>query len=205
MKSLQSLPKLPFALWMIFVGGNILLVLLNLAPSGFMMLAAFLLMILLLIEVALLIVYRRFVAQWRSILLLGVLYTLMRWGAGSAHRQQWLLLETLAMMIALYAMFAAWGAMIALSFSRDVSVAYLVIFIVFAPVLMRATLMQSGGVLALLQTNEAGGSPESFSLSEPLMMGLSCLPGLALVTFVPHFLWLWYEEWGRTPLVKESE
>jgi len=107
--------------------------------------------------------------------------------------------------MALYAMFALWGAMTLLSFVRDVSVAYLVIFAVSAPMLMRAALLQSGSVLALLQANAVGSSTPSFSPLEPISIGLACLPPLALLTFLPHFLRLWYKEWNRTPLIKESK
>ena len=204
MRYLQSLPKLHLILWTTFLGGNVLLFLADIGPPALMVLAVLLLLFLIFIEIALLIVHRRFVAQWRAIIFFGIAYIIMRWIAIWAHQQGWLFLETLGMLMVLYAMFALWGAMTVLSIARDVSVAYLVIFVVSAPVLTRAALLQSGSVLALLQANAGDNSTIAFSPLELISIGLVCLPPLALLTFLPHFLRLWYKEWNRTPLIKES-
>ena len=205
MRYLQSLPKLPLILWATFIGGNVLLFLTDMGSPMLMVLEVFLLLFLIVIEIALLIVHRRFAAQWRAIIFFGIAYIALRWIAIRAHQQGWPFLETLGMAMATYAMLALWGAMTLLSFVSDVSVAYFVIFAVSAPILMRAALLQSGGVLALLQANAVGSSTSSFSPLEPISIGLVCLPPLALLTFLPHFLRLWYKEWNRTPLIKESK
>ncbi len=204
MRYLQSLPKAHLALWSFFLGGNVILFLLRLDSTFMVVLAILLLLLLLLLEAALLALHRRFVAQWRAILLFIILYALARWGAVQAHGADATFWASLAMAVALYAMFALWGAILALAIVRDVSVAYLAIFAMAAPILMRAALIQSGGVLGLLQASSSNSTFPALSWTEPFILALSCFPTLAFSTFLFHFLRLFYHEWQRSPLIKES-
>jgi len=198
-------PKLALILWAVFIGGNALLLLADALFPAPMVFDALFLLFLLFIGMALSIVHRHFMAQWRAVFLFIALYALARWFAVYSQQHQWSFLEITAMALALYAMFSLWGALLALSVARDVSVAYLVIFAIIAPIALRMALLQSGGLLALLQANAASGSAQSFSIMEPIVLGLSCMPGLAFFTFILHFLWLWFKELNRAPLVMKTE
>jgi len=200
MRHQRSISKLHLILWSIFLSGNLLLILGDGLFHLPVVLSAFILFLLLVVGLVLFIIYRSVVAQWRAVLFFLLLYSLARWLAVDVYQHQWILLETVTMAIALYAMFALWGSLIALAIARDVSVAYLVIFVILAPMAMRIALQQAGGVLALLEANAPGSSSHTFSFVESMMLGLSCLPPLALLTFLPHFLWLWFKEWKRSPL-----
>jgi len=204
MKRLASLPKARLALWGLFLGGNVLLFLLRLDSTLMAVLAILLLLLLLLLEGTLLVLHRHFVAQWRAILLFIILYAQARWGAVQAHAADATSWTSLALAVALYVMFALWGAIIALAIARDVSVAYLAIFMLVAPILMRAALIQSGDVLGLLQANSSHRAFPAFSWTEPFVLAFSCFPTLGIITFLPHFLLLLYHEWQRSPLIKES-
>jgi hypothetical protein len=104
------------------------------------------------------------------------------------------------MLLVLYAGVAGWVSLIILACRRDVSVAYLVLAFVIAPVVLRAQIVQAGGVMGWLQNQQTGATITHFTLAEPVQMMLACMVPLAVLTFVPHFVWLWIKEWQRRPL-----
>jgi len=200
MRPQHAVSKFRLILWFIFLGGNLLLILGDSFLHIPVALSAFILFFLLIVGLVLFIVYRHVVAQWRAVLFFVFLYIIFRWLSIFAHHQTWTVLEATSMAIVLYAMFAMWGSLLALAIARDVSVAYLVIFAIFAPLVMKMALAQAGGILGILQSNASNESSYTFSLLESIIAGLSCLIPLAFFTFLPHFLWLWYKEWNRSPL-----
>lgn len=187
-------------LWLLFLGGSILLLVADALwqiPILFSLLG---LAFLFLIELLLLLRYARSLAQWRGIFLLWMGYSLARsvsaWPPLAEHPS----LIIAALLATLYAMFGGWFATIVLAIRRDVSVAYLFLFFAITPLVFRAGIRAAGGVLPFLRAETPGDTLRAFTISETAVMALVLLPPLALLSFIPHFLRLWLHEWRRTPL-----
>lgn len=186
-------------LWSAFLLCNLLLVASMYAALD--LLGVLLLLFVFLGEFVLLLRHLKLVAQWRSVLAFWAVYSLARIaGFGLNEAGQGTAAAT-AMLGALYMMFAGWFAIVALAIRRDVSVAYLGFALLAGPILLRAQVMASGGVLAWLTAGRGAGAAavEPFSVMEPVVMALSCMMTMGLLTFLPHFLvLLWRERRGVT-------
>jgi len=173
MKSLRStswLFMLTLLLWALFLCGTVALFAVDMLVQMPFALSVLWLLTLILLELMLLSRYLRFVAQWRAVLLVWLLYGLARIAATAFHGWEWQLVATTAMIIAIYAILAGWFATVALSIRRDVSVAYLAIFMIIAPLVMRAAILDAGSVLAFLQGKEPGADFQPFAMSEIVVM-----------------------------------
>lgn len=199
--SRPRLRLLTIALWLVFLAGNAFLLAIDLLPSPLTgILGLVVLLGLLLCWLALLVRYFRPLGQWRAIFLLWLVYSLARIAATFANQVNAAWFATAFLMLAVYAMFAAWFASLALAIRRDVSIAYLAIFLLVAPLFVRAQMLAAGGVLAIFQNQTPTASFSPYTVGETVMLSLSCLPTLAFLTFIPHFIWLWLKEWRRQPL-----
>jgi hypothetical protein len=198
----NSLQLLTWLLWITFVAGNVVVVALQfIAASEFtVMLSMLLLLLEFVIGIGLLVRYWRWVGQWRAVVLFWAIYSLARLVTDHSLARGWEVVTLVAMLLVLYAGLAGWVSLIILACRRDVSVAYLVLAFVIAPVVLRAQIMQAGGVLGWLQNQQTGEVITHFTLAEPVQMMLACMVPLAVLTFVPHFVWLWIKEWQRRPL-----
>jgi len=146
----------------------------------------------------LLIRYNRGLAQWRTAGIIWFVYCTLRlssaWlytGGISFLRDN---LAVFAMLLATEAMLSGWFALLVLAIRRDVSLAYIVIFLVLGAPVIRALVTEAGGVLNFLSGQAAEDSFARFSLAEPLVMSLSCMGALGPVTFLPHLAWLLIRE-----------
>lgn len=198
----NSLRVLTWLLWITFVAGNVVVVALQFAAaSAFtVMLSMLLLLLEFVIEIGLLVRYWRWVGQWRAVVLFWASYSLARLVTNYGLARGWEVVTLVAMLLVLYAGLAGWVSLIILACRRDVSVAYLVLAFVIAPVILRAQIVQAGSVLAWLQNQQTGDGVIHFTLAEPVQMMLACMVPLAFLTFVPHFVWLWVKEWQRRAL-----
>lgn len=148
-------------------------------------------------EFGLLVLNARGVGQWRVAGFFWAIYVLARIAASQLDEQGTGAGVTFSMAIAVYAMFAGWFSLVALAIRRDVSVVYFVAPFAILPIVLRAQVMASGSMLALLGPSQQLAEFQTFSLMEPIMMVAPCMITLGLVTFVPHFLWLWIKEARR--------
>ncbi len=182
-------------LWSAFLLCNLLLVASMYAALD--LLGVLLLLLVFLGEFVLLVRHVKVVAQWRSVLTFWAIYSLARIAAYPLNDSGQGTAASLAMLGALYMMFAGWFAIVALAIRRDVSVTYLGFALLIGPILLRAQVMASGGVLAWLTAGRGAGaaSVEPFSVMEPVVMALSCMITMALLTFLPHFAVLLWREW----------
>lgn len=198
----NSLRVLTWLLWITFVAGNVVVVALQFAAaSAFtVMLSMLLLLLEFVIEIGLLVRYWRWVGQWRAVVLFWASYSLARLVTNYGLARGWEVVTLVAMLLVLSAGLAGWVSLIILACRRDVSVAYLVLAFVIAPVILRAQIVQAGSVLAWLQNQQTGDGVIHFTLAEPVQMMLACMVPLAFLTFVPHFVWLWVKEWQRRAL-----
>lgn len=198
----SSLRVLTWLLWITFIAGNVVvLVLQYAAPSELMVLLSVLFLLLVfIIEVGLLLRYSRWVGQWRAVVIFWGSYSLLRLLVDSGVARSSAEVTLVAMLLVLYAGLAGWVALIVLACRRDVSVGYLVLAFAIAPVVFRAQIIQAGGVLGWLQNQQTGATITHFTLAEPVQFMLACMVPLAVLTFVPHFVWLWIKEWQRRPL-----
>jgi len=148
--------------------------------------------------------YNRLLAQWRVAGLVWLTYCLLRLFSVWCHaggipflRDN---LATLAMLLAIEAMLTGWFALLVLVIRRDVSLAYLVIFFALGAPLIRALVIEAGGVLNFLIGQTAEEPFHRFSVTEPLIMSLSCMGTLGFIAFLPHLVWLLIKELrGRWP------
>lgn len=198
----SSLRVLTWLLWIVFIAGNVVVLALQYAaPSELtVMLSMLLLMLVFVIEIGLLLRYSRWVGQWRAVVIFWGSYSLLRLLVDFGAARGWPEVTLVVMLLVLYAGMAGWVALIVLAFRRDVSVAYLVLAFVIAPVVLRAQILQAGGVLGWLQNQQAGVTITHFTVAEPVQFMLACMVPLAVLTFLPHFVWLWIKEWQRRPL-----
>ncbi len=182
-------------LWGSFLLCNLLLVVsMNAALD---LLGVLLLLLVFLGQFVLLVRHVKLVAQWRSVVAFWAIYSLARIAAYHFNDSGQGTAASVAMLGALYMMFAGWFAIVALAIRRDVSVVYLAIALLIGPILLRAQIMVSGGVMAWLTAGRGAGAAaiEPFSIMEPVVMALSCMMTMALLTFLPHFLVLLWREW----------
>lgn len=192
---------LTILLWLLFLGGNALLFAIDALPGDMPpVLVISGLLILFLCWLALLIRYFRALGQWRSLLLFGLCCSLAFFAASLGNRYGMVWLDSVYMAVAVYSIFAAWFAAMALTVRRDVSVAFLAVFFLVAPLLFRAWVLASGGVLAIFQSPPLSDQSLPYFIGQTTVMVLSCLPPLALLAFIPHFVWLWVKEWRRQRL-----
>ncbi len=198
----HSLRMLTWLLWITFVTGNVVVVALQFsAASAFtIMLSEMLLLLVFVTEIGLLVRYWRSVGQWRAVVLFWVSYSLLRIVTDDGLARGWDVVALVAMLLVLYAGLAGWVSLIVLACRRDVSIAYLVLAFVIAPVVLQAQIVQAGSLLAWLQNQQTGDVVTRFTLAEPVQMMMACMVPLALLTFVPHFVWLWVKEWQRRAL-----
>ncbi len=182
-------------LWSSFLLCNLLLVASMVAALD--LLGVFLLLFVFLGELVLLARHVKLVAQWRSVLAFWAIYSLARIAAYHFHDSGQGTAASVAMLGALYMMFAGWFTIVALAIRRDVSVVYLVVALLIGPILLRAQVMVSGGVMVWLTAGRGTGAAavEPFSIMEPMVMALSCMITMALLTFLPHLLVLLWREW----------
>lgn len=182
-------------LWSGFLLCNLLLIVSMVAALD--LLGVLLLLFVFLGEILLLFRHVKLAAQWRSVLVFWVIYSLARIVAFGLNEAGQSTAAAIAMLGALYMMFAGWFAIVALAIRRDVSVVYLAIAWLIGSVLLRAQIMASGGVMAWLTAGRGAGAAaiEPFSIMEPVTMMLSCMMAMALLTFLPHFLVLVWREW----------
>ncbi len=181
------------AAWAVFALLHLGLLLL---PPGLLQIVALaptLLILLLLIGL-----HNRPLAQWRSVI--GI------WVAYCALRILTVLLPQLpipflrdnlanfAAVLVVEAMMAGWLALAILAIRRDVSVAYLVIFFATGPIILRALVQDAGGVYNFLTVSSGREMYEQFSLTEPMIMALSCMSTLGWLALIPHMLWLLIRE-----------
>jgi hypothetical protein len=182
-------------LWSSFLLCNLLLIAsMNAALD---LLGVLLLLFVFLGEIVLLLRHVKLVAQWRSVLAFWAIYSLARIAAYHFNDSGQGTAAFVAMLGALYMMAAGWFAIVALAIRRDVSVAYLAIALLIGPILLRAQITASGGVMAWLTAGRGAGPAaiEPFSVMEPVTMALSCMITMALLTFLPHWLVLVWREW----------
>jgi hypothetical protein len=182
-------------LWSAFLLCNLLLIASMYAALD--LLGVLLLLFVFLGEFVLLVRHVKLVAQWRSVLALWAIYSLARIAAFALNEAGQGTAASIAMLVALYMMFAGWFAIVALAIRRDVSVVYLAIAWLAGPVLLRAQIMASGGVMAWLTAGRGADAAaiEPFNIMEPVVMMLSCMITMALLTFLPHFVVLVWREW----------
>lgn len=182
-------------LWGSFLLCNLLLIASMYAALD--LLGVLLLLFVFLGEFVLLLRHAKLVAQWRSVLTFWAIYSLARIAAYHFNDSGQGTAASVAMLGALYMMFAGWFAIVTLAIRRDVSVVYLGVALLAGPVLLRAQVMASGGVMAWLTAGRGAGAAaiEPFSIMEPVIMALSCMITMALLTFVPHLLVLLWREW----------
>lgn len=184
-------------LWGSFLLCNLLLIAsMNAALD---LLGVLLLLFVFLGEFVLLLRHAKLVAQWRSVLAFWAIYSLARITAFGLNDSGQGTAAAIAMLGAVYTMFAGWLAIVALAIRRDVSVVYLGIALLAGPILLRAQVMAAGGVMAWLTAGRGAGAAaiEPFSVMEPVIMALSCMITMALLTFLPHLLvLLWRERRG---------
>ncbi len=161
------------------------------------LLGVLLLLLVFLGQFVLLVRHVKLVAQWRSVLAFWAIYSLARIAAYHFDDSGQGTAASVAMLGALYMMFAGWFAIVALAIRRDVSVVYLAVALLIGPILLRAQVMVSGGVMAWLTAGRGAGAAaiEPFSIMEPVVMALSCMMTMALLTFLPHLLVLLWREW----------
>lgn len=154
--------------------------------------------LLFIVLVWLLVRYNRPLAQWRAVGLIWFSYTVLRWLSLELHASGVPFLQgnmaAFAMLLAVEAMLAGWFALLALAVRRDVSLVYIVMFFVIGAPLLRALVMKAGGVLSFLFGQAAEGPFDRFSISEPLVMSLSCMATLGFIAFLPHLMWLLIKE-----------
>ncbi|MCS6846001.1 MAG: hypothetical protein NZ528_17050 [Caldilineales bacterium] len=184
---------LTLLLWSVFLLCNAALFLFAALQAG--PLAALTVLFLLAWELALLVRYVRWVAQWRAAIAFWTVYALARMAATALAAWGSELGASALMLVAVYAMLAGYVALAALAIRRDVSVAYLVIAFAAGPVLLLSQVRAAGGVLAWLVGQGREMAVPPFNPLEPALMAISCMATLALVTFVPHFLALLWREW----------
>lgn len=182
-------------LWSAFLLCNLLLVASMYAALD--LLGVLLLLLVFLGEFVLLLRHVKLVAQWRSVVAFWAFYSLARIAAFALNDVGQGTTASIAMLGALYMMFAGWFAIVALAIRRDVSVVYLAVALLIGPILLRAQVMISGGVMAWLTAGRGAGAAaiEPFSIMEPVVMALSCMMTMALLTFLPHLLVLLWREW----------
>ncbi|QLQ08564.1 MAG: hypothetical protein HZY76_22985 [Anaerolineae bacterium] len=142
----KGLRVLTWLLWVVFMAGNaIVLVLQYTPPSEFMLvLSMLLLLFLFLIEIGLLVRYWRWVGQWRAVVIFWSSYSLLRVLVDQGNARGWAEVTLAAMMLVLYAGLAGWLALAALALRRDVSVAYVVLAFAIGPIVLRAQIVQAG-------------------------------------------------------------
>ena len=191
----SSILTLTILLWFLFLSCSILIFFIR--PSSLLIIPLFL--FLFLIEFLLLLRYVRILAQWRSLIGIWLTYVLARLVAVEFFSLDWKIAATVVLLLVLYALFAGWFTTVALALRRDVSVAYLILFMLAAPVLMLAALRSSGDILKLLQFS-GQSAYTTLSPYEISAMAISCMPPLALFTFVFHFIRWGLKEWRRAPL-----
>ncbi len=182
-------------LWSGFLLCNLLLIASMYAALD--LLGVLLLLLVFLGEFVLLVRHVKLVAQWRSVVAFWMIYSLARIAAFGLNEAGQGTAAAIAMLGALYMMFAGWFAIVALAIRRDVSVVYLAIALLIGPILLRAQIMVSGGVMAWLTAGRGAGAAaiEPFNIMEPVVMMLSCMITMALLTFLPHFVVLVWREW----------
>lgn len=189
-----------WVLGVIFLAGN--LVLLPLAMNFLPLLASLVLLpILFLVEIGLLLRYAGKTGQWRAVFLFWGVYSLARLTVVWVQSYSGETVTTLTLLLAVYAMLAGWLAMVILVIRRDVSLAYMVIPFIIGPILLRAQVLASGGVLAWLSSlMQQSDELPPFTLLEPAFMSIACMSALGIPTFIAHFLWLWVKEVRRDRL-----
>jgi hypothetical protein len=142
--------------------------------------------------------YWRAVGTWHGLVLAWLAYAASRLlGASLAWSPIPFVRDNvafLALALAVDAALGGWTAAVLLSFRRDVSVAYLVIFFGIGPLALRSLLGSAGSVYNLLFAGSPAASASTFNLAEPLLMSLSCLATLGFVTFLPQLFRLLYRE-----------
>jgi hypothetical protein len=90
--------------------------------------------------------------------------------------------------LSLDAMITALAAILVLAIRRDVSVAYVVLSYGLGAWLMLWMIRSAGGVLNFFTDSIAANTANAFSLSEPVVLSLSCMATLGFVTFFPHLV-----------------
>jgi hypothetical protein len=139
----------------------------------------------------LLVVYHRWLGQWRGVLLVwlafGILRAAVTWqGAGDG-----VLRGTVASLLALlcfYAWMAGYAALIALVIHRDVSVAYIFIPIAIGALVMLLTVRSVGGVTQWFDALTSATTVARSFLLEPLLLSLSCMGMLGFIAVVPYMI-----------------
>ncbi len=145
----------------------------------------------------LLLLYNHALASWRAVLCSWLAYAAFRVltvrlaGTGSFLETN---LAPLAMLLSVEAMFTALGAILALGIRRDVSVAYVALSFGLGAWLMLWMVRSAGGVLKLLTDSMVRDAASVFSISEPVIISLSCMATLGFLTFFPHLLWMLIRE-----------
>lgn len=194
-RSPSTLRLLTGLLWGFFLVGHVILWALDrLSGALFDALAVAWWLILWVGWLGILIRHARFWGQWRGVFLAWLACTLALMVATGGVAEG---MATVAMLIALYAIVAGWFALVALIVRRDVSVTYLALFFLIAPLLFRAQTLVSGSVLGIFSPADAGAAASPLDAT---MMMLTCLPPLGLLGFIVHFLVLGWREWQRRPL-----
>lgn len=142
--------------------------------------------------------YNRPLAQWRAVAASWVLYALFRWlGVGLQSIPEPFVRQNLAsamMTLAVEVMLVGYFTLLILVIRRDVSLAYVVIFFALGGPLLRALVLDAGGVLNFFFRQTAVDPLSQFALSEPLVMALPCMATLGVIAFIPHLLWLLVRE-----------
>jgi len=146
----------------------------------------------------LLIRYNQLLAQWRVVgaiwLGYGILRLLSVWTHASQIPSLGDNLATFALLLATMAILSGWFSLFALAIRRDVSLAYIVMFFALGAPLIRGLVIEAGGVLNFLVGQVAGDPLSRFSITEPLVMSLSCMGTLGFISLPAHLIWLLIKE-----------
>ena len=146
----------------------------------------------------LLLLFNKALASWRAVLCVWLAYTALRIlsvrlaGAGVPFLET--NLASLAVVLSFQAMITALTAILVLAIRRDVSVAYVALSFGLGAWLMLWMVRSAGGVLNFLTGSMAKDVTNAFSLSEPVVLNLSCMATLGILTFFPHLLWMFIRE-----------
>ena len=149
----------------------------------------------------LLLLYNKTLASWRAVLCAWLAYAALRIlsvrlaGAGVPFLET--NLASLAVVLSLEAMITALTAILVLAIRSDVSVAYVVLPYSLGAWLMLQAVRSACGVLNLLTVSMSRNTTNTFWLSEPLVIGLSCMATLGFLTFFPHLVWMLVREMRR--------
>ena len=143
--------------------------------------------------IALLVIYNRLLAHWRSVLIAWSVFGLL-WVASSTFSMAPMPglsanAVSLITCLALYALLTGCAALIALVIRRDVSVAYVTLFYAIGGIAIFWMVRSAGGLTSFFD-GLLGLAPDKHSaaFTGPLLLGLTCMGTLGFIAVVPYMI-----------------